>query len=407
MRPVKSAIGRGSDSVLGSSPDSEIDAHANAVHGDQPLLSFFIPDLSIGGAERVTLTLVNEFTKRGHNVELLLSRFQGELTPQLDDRVQVTTLSPSHTSFLGVGAHLPAIANHLRSRRPAVLFPQLCHPSVVCLAVNKILKPETAVIPTQHSTFGSSANQTPKDQLVDQLAPRLYLDADRIITVSEGVATSLVEQTPVRRSDISVLHNPVDVTGIRTKARASVEHRWFRDKETEVIAFAGRIAPEKDLKTWLRAFAQVHERRPETRALIAGDGPSRQELLEFIEDLGIGKAVWMPGYVENPYRFMQRASAFMLSSQREGLPTVLIEALACGCPIVATDCRSGPREILEEGALGPLVPVGEPQTLARGLEQVLDDPVSEERLRARAEEFSPEVVLGKYERFIDEYVLSG
>lgn len=377
----------------------------NGFDPDGSLLSFFIPDLSVGGAEQVTVTIVNGLASRGYTIDLLLSRFEGELRDRLSNDVNVVTLPPARTSVFGVAAHFPAIASYLRRTEPDVLIPHLEHPSIVCLAVSRLFDVDTPIVPTQHSAFGESADRTPKDRIVQGLVPRLYPAADRIVAVSQGVADGVSERTSVRREDISVLHNPVEIDSIHERAREPVDHEWIEDDTLKVVLFVGRLADQKDLETWIRAFETVHDRNPNTRGVIVGKGPRREALTTLVGELGLNDAVSMPGFVENPYRFMRQASAFVLSSRYEGLPTVLIEALACGCPVASTDCPSGPREILLDGSLGPLVPVGEADELAEATLETLSNPVSTDALRARAEDFAPEAVFDEYERFIHEYVL--
>lgn len=369
-----------------------------------PLLSFFIPDLSVGGAEQVTVNIVNGLAARGHNVELLLSRFEGELQQNLNSSVSVVTLQPENTSVFGVAAHLPALASYVRNRKPAALIPHLEHPSVVCLALNRLLDTETAIIPTHHSALGGSVAESPKDRIVGQLVPRLYPAADRIIAVSEGVADGIVEQTAVERADISVLHNPVEIETVRARASEPFDHEWLDDDALSVVLFVGRHEDQKDLETWLRAFEQVHDRDPDTRGILVGKGSRRTALEALADQLGIGDVVAMPGYVDNPYAYMAGADTFLLSSRYEGLPTVLIEALATGCSIVSTDCPNGPREILADGEYGRLVPVGDVTGIADAVLASLENPTPPETLRARADDFSPAAVLDEYERFIAEYI---
>jgi glycosyltransferase involved in cell wall biosynthesis len=369
------------------------------------LLAFFIPDLSVGGAEQVTVSIVNGLVERGYDIDLLLSRNEGELRHRLSPRVNVIELSPSRTSVFGVAAHFPAIALYLKRHEPAALFPHLEHPSVVCLAVARVFDVETPIVPTHHSAFDVSTDRTPKDRIVHRLVSRLYPTADRLIAVSEGVADGIVERTPVERADISVLHNPIDVASIARAGDEPVDHEWIEDDDLEVVLFVGRLAAQKDLGTWLRAFEAIHDQRPQTRGVIVGKGPRREELLASIERLGLEDVVSLPGFVDNPYRYMKRAAVFVLSSEYEGLPTVLIEALACGCQIVSTDCPSGPREILLGGEIGHLVPVGDHAALAESALNALSSPVPTAELQRRADDFSPESVFDDYERFLETHVL--
>jgi len=167
-----------------------------------------------------------------------------------------------------------------------------------------------------------------------------------------------------------------------------------------VVLGAGRLEPVKGFETLLRAFSRVARARPNSRLVVLGEGGMHDRLHSLADGLGVSDVASFPGYVENPYRFMHRASAFALSSVQEGLPSVLIEALACGCPVVATDCRVGPREILADGAYGRLVPVGDATALADGLLATLDGPVDREALRARAADFRADAVLDEYEALV-------
>lgn len=375
--------------------------------GDGPLLSFFIPNLTIGGGERVGINLVNGLYSRGYNVELLLYRRRGKLQSILSPGVPVVELSPARSMGLGVASTLPALVRYVRRNNPRALFPHLAHVSVVSLAAMRLLNAETVVIPTQHRSLGTGTKTSVKSRMVWWLLPRLYPRADRIIAVSEGVAETLVQRTPVERDAVSVLYNPVDVTDVCERSTQPVDHEWIESDDLDVILYVGRMEEQKDLSTWLRTFRRVHDRYPNTRAVLAGTGSCRDDLKSLVADLGLSEVVSMPGYVENPFRYMRQASVFLLSSRFEGLPTVLIEALACGCPVVATDCPSGPREILSGGSFGRLAPVGDVPGLVEAVEETIESPTTAAELQRRAMMFSPEAVLDEYERFIDEFVLTG
>lgn len=370
-----------------------------------PLLTFFIPDLTLGGAEQVTVNIVNGLSDRGYNVELVLSKLKGELRGELSDDVTTVELAPSQTQPLGVPAHIPALAVYLRRREPAALFSHMTHVSIVCLAVDRVLDSDTLIIPTEHKSLGVSPESSAKSRFVHRTVPYLYPTADRIVAVSKGVADSIVKCTTVPQEKVSVLYNPVDIDTIRKRASEPVHHEWFEDDGLEVLLFVGRLEEEKDLETWLSAFEQVHERNRNVRGVIIGKGSRQESLQTMAEQSGIGDSVTMLGYAENPYKYMSRASAFVLSSRYEGLPTVLVEALACGCPVVATDCPGGTSEILADGEYGPLVPVGDASSLADGVLRTLEDPIRPERLRERAKDFAPESVLDDYAQFIEEHIV--
>lgn len=371
---------------------------------ENSLLSFFIPDLTLGGAEQDTVNIVNGLAERGYKIELLVSKRKGHLKARLENNASVVELTPSNTSVFGVGAHPPALVNYFRRKRPVALFSQMAHVSVVCLVASTIPGTNTAIIPTQHNSFGMSNDSGLKGRIIRGSVPYLYPLADQVIAVSEGVANSMVERAGLKSRDISVLHNPIHVDEVRERSQQHIEHEWLNDERIDVILFVGRIEEQKNLTAWLQAFKQIHERNPDTRAIIAGKGSRRQQVTESAERLDIDHVVSMPGYVENPYAYMRNASVFLLSSRFEGLPTVLIEALACGCPVVATDCPSGPREILADGRYGTLAPVGDINGLVDGVIQTLADPIPVHVLEERADDFAPESVLDDYEQFLEIHV---
>jgi glycosyltransferase involved in cell wall biosynthesis len=215
----------------------------------------------------------------------------------------------------------------------------------------------------------------------------IYPLADKVVCVSDGVRESLLRFTGPPESGTTVVHNPIVSPHIDALAAQPCGHPWLGDSGVPVVLAVGRLTEAKDYPMLLRAFAALRDRRP-ARLIILGAGPERETMEAVIADLGIAGDVDMPGFSDNPYAFMARASVFALSSAWEGFPTVLVEALACGAPVVATDCRSGPREILENGALGPLTPVGDHDAFASALERVIDDPGDREARRQRAAAFS-------------------
>ncbi|MGE0681501.1 MAG: glycosyltransferase [Candidatus Binatia bacterium] len=177
--------------------------------------------------------------------------------------------------------------------------------------------------------------------------------------------------------------------------RAPFVHPWFTPSSPPVILSVGRLAKQKDFPTLLRAFARVRATR-RARLMILGEGRKRKHLECLIKTLGIADDVALPGFVLNPFPYMARAAVFVLSSAWEGLPGALVEAMACGCPVVSTNCPSGPAEILDEGTYGPLVPVGDETALARAILTVLGSSITTEKLRARAFQFSIDRVADRY-----------
>jgi glycosyltransferase involved in cell wall biosynthesis len=227
------------------------------------------------------------------------------------------------------------------------------------------------------------------------LARWFYPWADLIITVSKDAKEDLIEVTGINRAKVRAIYNPVVTDHLCTQSREPVEHSWFQGDGPPVILGAGRLEKQKDFETLLRAFRCVREVR-EARLVILGKGSRKEKLKVLAQSLGVEEHVLLPGFVDNPFKYMARADVFVLSSRFEGLPGVLIQAMAAGCPVVSTDCPSGPREILADGQHGPLVPVGDEKALAEGIETVLDDPSSRETMKRAASRFSEEQSANEY-----------
>ena len=219
--------------------------------------------------------------------------------------------------------------------------------------------------------------------------------AHGIAAVSEGVAADLRAQAPRAALKISTIYDPVVSEDIGEQAELAVEHPWFVDGGAPVVLAVGRLVELKGHPTLLRAFAEVVRSRP-ARLVILGQGVERESLLELAECLGVSDRFDLPGFDVNPFRYMSRASVFVLSSRYEGFPNVLAQAMACGAPVVSTDCRSGPSEMLEGGRWGRLAPVGDWRAMARAIEDTLDDPMPAEELKARASVYSVEASVERY-----------
>ena len=204
--------------------------------------------------------------------------------------------------------------------------------------------------------------------------------------------------TGVSPEKVRTIYNPVVTEDLAVQAQAPLAHPWFDVDASEripVVLAAGRLTGQKDYPTLLRAFKEVRNQRP-ARLMILGEGQQRSALEALVKDLGIQEDVSLPGFVDNPFAYMARADLFVLSSAWEGLPGVLIQAMACGCPVVSTDCPSGPREILEGGTYGPLVEVGDARGLAEAMLSTLESSVPPPQLKARASDFSVEAISDEY-----------
>jgi len=362
-------------------------------------VALYVPALRVGGAQHVTVNIANGFADRGYPVDLVVSYARGGFSDQVAADVNLVDLETPEWPGIGIGASVPALRRYLQRREPAILLSAMTFANVIALAADRVSDSETRIVPTEHDEFGM--DRRPKSRLVSRLAARLYPSADHVLGVSAGVVDSVVRHTPLTEDDVSVMYNPIEVEEIAARATESIDHRWATDSSIDLVFTVGRLEPQKALPTLIDAFASVVERRPDARLVVAGRGSRAEALREQVTERGLEDVVGLPGYVDNPYAFMANAATFALSSKHEGLPTVLIEALACGCPVVSTDCPSGPAEILQDGEYGRLVPVDDPEALADGIAATIDDPPPADRLRGRADDFARETVIEEYVRFVD------
>jgi len=325
-------------------------------------LAVFVPELLGGGAQRTMLNLAQGMAERGYTVDLVLAQAKGPYLAQVPESVRLVDLRAWRTL-----ASLPALMRYLRRERPEALLSVL-HANVIALWARRLVGASTRVVVCEQNTLSSDAQQASdwRLRLTPRLNRRFYPWADGIVAVSKGVADDLAQVTSIPRERIEVIHNPVVTPELREKAQTPLEHPWFAPDEPPVLLAVGRLSPQKDFPTLIQAFARVRQARP-ARLLILGEGKERPALEALVRQLGLEEDVSLPGFVENPYPYMVEAALFVLSSRFEGLPTVLIEALYCGAPLIATDCPSGPREILADGQYGQLVPVGDTIALARAI----------------------------------------
>ena len=351
----------------------------------------YMPSLRGGGAERVMLGLAAGLAERGLHVDLVLVRAEGEYLYQVPEAVRVIDLNSHRTA-----ASFLKLVRYLRRERPDVVVSALTPTNVVALIAKLLFRKEIRVVVRQDNTFTEEFdNGSSKVRWVLRVLKWLLPRADGIVSVSNGVSDDLRDVVPAASHKIITIYNPVVWPDHASKAAAPVDHPSYCDKDIPVVLSVGRLMPVKDHATLLRAFAQVVHSRP-ARLVILGEGPERRNLTEHAERLGITQHFDMPGFCLNPFAYMSKSRVFVLSSRYEGLPTVLIEAMACGTPVVSTDCRSGPREILENGKWGHLVPVGDWHAMAEAILDTLDNPIPSDHLISRASVFSAEASIDRY-----------
>lgn len=361
-------------------------------------ITILCSDLKFGGIQRVALSLADELAKRnGLSVDLALLRGKGEFLSMHSPAVSVVDLDCT-SQPLALLSPFSRLAGYLRKTAPDVLLS--FGNSTNCLAAwAKLLRRfPFRLIVSERSAFGSRMAQDPKFHQWRRIVRTrfLYGRSALCVCVSQGVADELVELGVIPREKAKVIYNPVDFPRLATQTREPVDHPWLQDpgpggKRPSVILGVGRLMRLKGFDTLIRGFARLRrDLRVDSRLMILGEGGDRQRLEALARDLGVGEDVHLVGYRPNPCAYMGRSSLVTLTSHYEGFPNVLTEALACGVNVVSVDCHYGPREILENGKWGRLVPIGDPEALAIAMRDTLAAPLSAEELKKRAATFSME-----------------
>lgn len=334
-------------------------------------VALFIPSLGGGGAERIMVNLARGFSERGFDVDLILAKADGPFLSLVPKSVRIVNLKAKRVLY-----SLPSLVHYLRGSKPEALISALDHANAVALMAKLLSRSPVRLAVSVHSTLSQSSAHAVslRGRLTPFLIRLLYPWADAVIAVSKGAADDLLRVSKLRRERVHVVYNPVVVPELFVQAQEVLDHPWFAAGEPPVILGVGRLTKPKDFTTLIRAFAMVKEVRP-ARLVILGEGEERARLETLIRNLGLEDSVELPGFVSNPYKYMKRAAVFVLSSKWEALPTVLIEALALGTPVISTDCPSGPAEILEGGRWGRLVPVGDVNALAQAILRALSGEV--------------------------------
>ncbi len=334
-------------------------------------VALIVPSLGYGGVEKVMLHLAGGLQLAGCRIDLVTANAAGEFRSRVPDAIRVVDLRSRR-----VATSLPGLAAYLRREQPDIAIAAMTHTNVVTLLARRLARCRTRVVITEHAGLSRVVAHTVRARVrvMPALARMLYRSADAIVGVSDGVARETAQVAGIAAERIRVIYNPVITDELFAKSEELSPRPWFNDSGPPVVLAVGRLAHEKDFATLIRAFALLRNRRA-ARLMILGEGSERRGLEALCRKLHLSaQEVALPGFCDNPYPCMRRAAVLALSSLWEGLGLVLVEALALGTPVVATDCPSGPREVLQHGKLGRLVPVGNAERLADALKDVLACP---------------------------------
>jgi glycosyltransferase involved in cell wall biosynthesis len=367
-------------------------------HTKNSLVAFILPSLRGGGAQRVILTIANGLAETGRPVDIVLFEKTGEYVRSVSPRVRVVDLGTRRAtrSFF-------SLRRYTRREAPSVMISSMPHVNILTILVEMLGSRGAHTIAVEHNTLSQAIRHTRGYTLpiLALLMRLLYRRASRIIAVSHGVKDDLANILKLDSSRVTVVYNPVITDTLFLQSRESIDHPFFDSQIAPVIVAAGRLTPAKGFSVLLEAFSLVIRNIP-CRLIILGQGPDRDALEKQIQALGLQDFVSLPGFVQNPYAYFKKSQVFVLSSFWEGLPTVLIEALACGVSVVSTDCPSGPNEILENGRFGALVPVGDTTALASAIQNAIKSEKLPTIPKSFGEQFTEQSCVHEYQAIIQE-----
>lgn len=356
------------------------------------IISLFIPTLDGGGAQRVVVNLVNSLVDiTDHPIHVVLVKKQGSFLELIRSEVEVIDLGAKRTFF-----SLFKLTAYLKKNRPAVIMSSLNYANIICTLAHKL-----AYHPCRLVLREANVVRVPEGKLknrvrmhVTQMLMRYsYLKADAIVVNSYDTMQTLISAKIATDDKICMIANPMK----------SIDKLSISDNKIIIpvsndypfICSIGRLSEQKGFDILLEAFSRVSNQK--LNLVILGEGELREDLTRQAKELGILDRVHMPGFINSSIAILSHAKAFVLSSRWEGMPNVLIEALAIGAPIVATNCPGAVRDVLQDGALGHLVAYDDPQALADGIERTLTEPAgTPESRKQRAADFSAEKIAKAY-----------
>lgn len=324
-------------------------------------IAFFAPSLRGGGAERVMLTLASEFCRRGLNVDFVLAKAEGQYLSNLPNDVRLVDLGVKRVAF-----SFPGLVKYLKSEKPVAMLSTLNHANCIAVLAKRFAGVNTRLVIREANTVSKNSGKikTLSEKFMPVVMKYAYPRADYVVAVSHGVKSDLLAHFAQLDEKIGVIYSPVVTSEMLALAEEKPDHPWFQDKQTPIVLGVGRLTCQKGFDTLVKAFSEIESEKP-VRLMILGEGEDRANLQKLVDSLGLSESVSLPGFVDNPFAFMKSSDLYVLSSRWEGLPNTLIQALAVGCPVMSTNCPSGPNEILENGKWGTLVEVDDVAEMAK------------------------------------------
>ena len=357
----------------------------------------------IANRERMFFRVADHLAARGAEVTFLAAGPEPVLTAALGASGKLHNVSSLPVHLAGIPlphglrllSSIRPLARYIRDCPLDILFATSVPPNLIALLASARSERPVRIVLRQSNTIGLRGGEFAgiERRWRDLLIPRLYPKADCVIANSDGVARNLAA-LGMPETRITAIPNGIDCAWIARQAQLPARLPPAAPGVKTIIT-VGRLVAQKDHATLIRAVAAMGS-GVGCRLVILGSGPEKPALRALADNLGLAERVHFAGYQANPYSFLAQSDLFVLSSRYEGMPNVLLEALACGLPAVSTDCPSGPSEILADGAFGELVPVADPTALALAMTHALQAPPQPERQRWRARAYDVETIAARY-----------
>ncbi|WP_198265523.1 glycosyltransferase [sulfur-oxidizing endosymbiont of Gigantopelta aegis] len=386
-------------------------------------IAIYVSSLKGGGAERVMLNLSQGLINQGHQVDLLLSRYEGDYIKQLPKSIHIIPLkktsrlfgfililiqSPLRLKFLALFklprffTRLSSVIHYINEYKPDAIISALHNSNLSAVLAKSCTQSNVHIIVTEHIALSSFIESVPKrKKKLLPLIKLLYPLANNIVAVSDGVKNDLSDIASIENKKITTIFNPVITPEILEKMRLPAEHSWLNSKKDYKLLAVGRLSKQKDFITLIKAISILKNEIP-IKLIILGEGKERKALASLIVEQNLSDTIDLHGFVDNPFSFMSNSDLFVLSSTLEGLPTVLLEALAANCNIVSTDCPFGPSEILKNGKYGKLVPMNNPTKLADAIRSSYFEKSANDEGKQYALQFNLEKASTEYIELIEQ-----
>lgn len=374
-------------------------------------IAFFLPSLDPGGAERNVVNIINNINRERYKITLVLGEKKGDFVGEIDKDVPIIGLGASNSFKLFL-----KILAYFAREKPDIFISSFSRINIICIvAANLFSGKNIKTIAIEHNLFSllPLIAKTPDRRIfahffLPQIVRFVYPKASAIVCVSRGIAEDLIKVVGCREK-IKVIHNPVTNNNIKKLAEENISGQGLLDIKAPLIIAVGRLVKCKDYPCLFRALNLVLKKQP-AHLIILGSGPEEHNLKKMVDEFSLSSHVTFLGFQKNPYKYMKRASVFVLSSLAEGFGNVIVEAMALGCPVVSTDCPTGPSEIIENMKNGILVAVGDEKSLAFAILSILNSPQLAEKFSvsgmARAEYFSVEKSVSEYEKLFEDLINS-